>query len=100
MEVSASMVKDLREKTGAGMMDCKNALAEAGGNFEKAVDYLRQKGLATAARRAGRVASEGQIGSYVHAGGKIGVMVEEPICPSEATRPALRAAVASPFCLR
>jgi elongation factor Ts len=70
------MVKDLREKTGAGMMDCKKALAEAGGNFEKAVDYLRQKGLATAARRAGRVASEGQIGSYVHAGGKLGVMVE------------------------
>jgi elongation factor Ts len=70
------MVKDLREKTGAGMMDCKKALAESGGNFEKAVDYLRQKGLATAARRAGRVTSEGQIGSYVHAGGKIGVMVE------------------------
>ena len=76
VEVSASMVKDLREKTGAGMMDCKKALAEAGGNFEKAVDYLRRKGLATAARRAGRVASEGQIGSYLHAGGKIGVMVE------------------------
>jgi len=76
VEVSASMVKDLREKTGAGMMDCKKALAEAGGSFEKAVDYLRQKGLATAARRAGKVASEGQIGSYVHAGGKIGVMVE------------------------
>lgn len=76
MEVSASMVKDLREKTGAGMMDCKKALAESGGNFEKAVDYLRQKGLATAARRAGKVASEGQIGSYVHAGGKIGVMLE------------------------
>ena len=76
MEVSASMVKDLREKTGAGMMDCKKALAEAGGDLEKAVDYLRQKGLATAARRAGRVASEGQIGSYVHAGGKLGVMVE------------------------
>jgi len=76
VEVSASMVKDLREKTGAGMMDCKKALAESGGNFEKAVDYLRQKGLATAARRAGKIASEGQIGSYVHAGGKIGVMVE------------------------
>ena len=76
MEVSATMVKDLREKTGAGMMDCKKALAESAGNFEKAVDYLRQKGLATAARRAGKVASEGQIGSYVHAGGKIGVMVE------------------------
>jgi elongation factor Ts len=70
------MVKDLREKTGAGMMDCKKALAESAGNFEKAVDYLRQKGLATAARRAGKVASEGRIGSYVHAGGKIGVMVE------------------------
>ena len=76
MEVSANMVKDLRDKTGAGMMDCKKALADAGGNFEKAVDYLRQKGLATAARRAGRIASEGRIGSYVHAGGKIGVMVE------------------------
>ena len=76
MEISASMVKDLREKTGAGMMDCKKALSETGGNFEKAVDYLRQKGLATAAKRAGRIASEGRIGSYVHAGGKIGVMVE------------------------
>jgi elongation factor Ts len=70
------MVRDLREKTGAGMMDCKKALAESGGDFEKAVDYLRQKGLATAAKRAGRVASEGRIGSYIHAGGKIGVMVE------------------------
>ena len=76
MEVSASMVKDLREKTGAGMMDCKKALSETGGNFEKAVDYLRQKGLATAAKRAGKTASEGRIGSYIHAGGKIGVMVE------------------------
>ncbi len=76
MEVSAGMVKDLREKTGAGMMDCKKALAETGGNFDKAVDYLRQKGLATAAKRAGRVASEGLVGSYIHAGGKIGVMVE------------------------
>ncbi len=76
MEVSASMVKDLREKTGAGMMDCKKALAESAGDFEKAVDYLRQKGLATAAKRAGRVASEGAIGSYIHAGAKIGVMVE------------------------
>jgi len=76
VEVSASMVKDLREKTGAGMMDCKKALSETGGNFEKAVDYLRQKGLATAAKRAGRIASEGRVGSYVHAGGKIGVIVE------------------------
>ena len=76
MEVSANMVKELREKTGAGMMDCKEALAETGGDFQKALDYLRQKGLATAAKRAGRVASEGRIGSYIHAGGKIGVMVE------------------------
>ena len=76
MEVSASMVKDLREKTGAGMMDCKKAMSETGGDFQKAVDYLRQKGLATAAKRAGRIASEGRIGSYIHAGGKIGVMVE------------------------
>jgi elongation factor Ts len=76
VDISATMVRDLREKTGAGMMDCKKALAESGGNFEKAVDYLRQKGLATAAKRAGRVASEGRIGSYIHAGAKIGVMVE------------------------
>ena len=76
MEVSANMVKDLREKTGAGMMDCKKALAETGGDFQKALDYLRQKGLATAVKRAGRVASEGRIGAYIHAGGKIGVMVE------------------------
>jgi elongation factor Ts len=76
VEVSSSMVKDLREKTGAGMMDCKKALSETGGNFEKAVDYLRQKGLATAAKRAGRIAAEGRVGSYVHAGGKIGVIVE------------------------
>jgi elongation factor Ts len=76
VEISATMVRELREKTGAGMMDCKKALAESGGSFEKAVDYLRQKGLATAAKRAGRVASEGRVGSYIHAGGKIGVMVE------------------------
>ncbi len=76
MEVSANMVKDLREKTGAGMMDCKKALSETGGDFQKAVDYLRQKGLATAAKRAGKTASEGRIGYYIHAGGKIGVMVE------------------------
>ncbi len=76
MDISANMVKELREKTGAGMMDCKKALAESGGDFQKAVDYLRQKGLATAAKRAGRVASDGQIGSYIHAGGKLGVLVE------------------------
>ena len=76
MEVSATTVKELREKTGAGMMDCKKALAEAGGDLSKAVDYLRQKGLAAAAKRADRVAADGAVGAYVHPGGKIGVLVE------------------------
>jgi elongation factor Ts len=70
------MVKELRDKTNAGMMDCKKALAETGGNMEKAVDYLRQKGLAVAAKRATRATSEGVIECYIHAGGKLGVMVE------------------------
>jgi elongation factor Ts len=76
MEVSASIVKELREKTGAGMMDCKKALAETGGDVPKAIDYLRQKGLAAAARKADRVATDGAVGAYVHAGGKIGALVE------------------------
>ena len=76
MEVSASAVKDLREKTGAGMMDCKKALAETGGDVQKAVDYLRQKGLAAAAKKADRVAADGAVAAYVHPGGKIGVLVE------------------------
>ena len=76
MEVSAAAVKDLREKTGAGMMDCKKALAESGGDLDKAVDYLRQKGLAAASKKASRTASDGAIGAYVHPGGKIGVLVE------------------------
>jgi elongation factor Ts len=76
MEVSASVVKELREKTGAGMMDCKKALAETQGDVQKAVDYLRQKGLAAAAKNAGRVAADGAVGAYVHPGGKIGVLVE------------------------
>ncbi len=75
-EVSAAQVRDLRDKTGAGMMDCKRALAESDGDLEKAVVYLRQKGLAAAAKRSARVASEGQVGSYIHAGGKIGVLIE------------------------
>ena len=75
-EISATAVKELREKTGAGMMDCKKALTEAGGDFGKAEDFLRTKGLASAARKAGRLASEGAVGSYVHMGGKIGVLVE------------------------
>jgi len=70
------MVKELREKTNAGIMDCKAALQESQGDMEKAVDYLRQKGLAVAQKRAGRTASEGLVHSYIHAGGKIGVMVE------------------------
>jgi elongation factor Ts len=76
MEITASAVKELREKTGAGMMDCKKALTESGGDPVKAEEWLRLKGLSAAAKKAGRVASEGAIGSYVHLGGKIGVLVE------------------------
>lgn len=76
MEISASSVKELREKTGAGMMDCKKALGECGGEVQKAIDYLRQKGLAAAAKKADRVAADGAVGAYVHPGGKIGVLVE------------------------
>jgi len=75
-QVSATMVKDLREKTGAGVMDCKKALAESGGDLEKAVVWLREKGIAAAQKRASRVASEGTVGCYIHAGGKLGVLVE------------------------
>jgi elongation factor Ts len=73
--ISAEAVRELREKTGAGMMECKKALVESAGDFEKAIDTLRQKGLATAAKKAGRSASEGMVGSYIHMD-KIGVMVE------------------------
>ncbi len=76
MKVTAEMVKELREKTNAGMMDCKKALAESDGDFEKAVEYLRLKGLATAQKRAGRATSQGLVHSYIHAGGKLGVLVE------------------------
>ena len=76
MEVTANMVKELREKSGAGMMDCKKALAEAGGDMQRAFDLLRQKGLAAATKKADRMASDGAVGAYVHAGGKIGVLVE------------------------
>ncbi len=75
-EITASSVKDLREKTGAGMVDCKNALVEADGNVEQAVEILRKKGMATADKKAGRVTAEGAVGSYIHMGGKVGVMVE------------------------
>ncbi|MDO8588271.1 MAG: translation elongation factor Ts [Armatimonadota bacterium] len=76
MAISASDVKELRQRTGAGMMDCKNALQETAGDFEKAVNLLREKGIAVAAKRESRAATEGVIGAYIHTGGQIGVMVE------------------------
>src|SRR5210317_468887 len=76
MKITSQMVKELREKTNAGMMDCKKALGETDGDMEKAVDFLRQKGLAVAQKRAGRSTSEGVVQTYIHAGGKLGVMVE------------------------
>jgi elongation factor Ts len=75
-EVSAGLVRDLRERTGAGMMDCKRALSEVQGDLEKAIVYLREKGLAAAAKRAGRAAADGTVDAYIHAGGKIGVLIE------------------------
>ena len=76
MSITAAQVNELRKATGAGLMDCKKALTETGGDHEKAIDYLRKKGLAAASKKAGRIASEGAVGSYIHAGGKIGVLVE------------------------
>ena len=76
MSISASLVKELRERTGAGMMDCKKALAETGGDIEKASDYLREKGLAAAAKKSGRIAAEGLVEAYIHGAGRIGVLVE------------------------
>jgi elongation factor Ts len=76
LEISPKLVKELREKTGAGMMNCKKALQETEGDFEKAVETLRQKGLASADKKAGRQASEGLVESYIHTGGKLGVLVE------------------------
>ena len=75
-EINATMIKDLRERTGAGMADCKKALVEVDGDMDKAKDWLRQKGLASAAKKGGRVATDGAVSSYIHAGGKIGVLVE------------------------
>jgi elongation factor Ts len=76
LNITSELVKALRDKTQAGMMDCKEALKAADGDMEKAVDHLRKKGLATAQKRAGRATSQGQVGSYIHAGGKIGVLLE------------------------
>jgi elongation factor Ts len=75
-DITAAAVKQLREKTGAGMMECKNALVEAEGNEEKAINILRERGLASAKKREGRIAAEGIVGSYIHMGGKVGVLVE------------------------
>jgi elongation factor Ts len=76
MEITAKMVKELRDTTGAGMMDCKKALNECGGDMDKAVDYLRKKGIASASKKEGRDTSQGIVGSYIHMGGKVGVLVE------------------------
>lgn len=76
MAITAELVKQLRDKTGAGMMDCKAALSESGGDMEKAIEILRKKGMATAAKRAGRATKDGMIGHYIHMGGKVGVLVE------------------------
>jgi elongation factor Ts len=76
MTITAEQVKQLRDRTGAGMMDCKAALTEAGGDLDKAVEHLRKKGLASAAKRAGRATRDGMIGHYIHMGGKVGVLVE------------------------
>ena len=74
--LTAEKINELRQKTGAGMMDCKKALQETSGDFEKAIDFLRKKGLAAAAKKASRIASEGVVGAYLHMGGKVGVLVE------------------------
>lgn len=76
MQITSEIVKELREKTGAGMMDCKKALTQTDGSIEKAIEYLREKGLAAAAKKSSRVAAEGVVASYIHMGGKIGVLVE------------------------
>ena len=75
-EISAKLVKELRDKTGAGMMDCKKALSESGGDTTKATEWLRQKGISTAEKKSGRTAAEGAIGSYIHTGARVGVLVE------------------------
>ncbi|MCB0355844.1 MAG: translation elongation factor Ts, partial [Bdellovibrionales bacterium] len=76
MAITASDVKELRERTNAGMLDCKKALQETDGNFDKAIEWLRAKGLSKAAKKAGRIAAEGMVSSYIHAGGRIGVLLE------------------------
>jgi elongation factor Ts len=75
-KISAKLVKDLRDKTNAGMMDCKKALKESGGDITKAIEWLRKKGITSAEKKAGRIAAEGLVESYIHTGGRIGVLVE------------------------
>ena len=79
-QITAALVKELRERTGAGMMDCKKALTAVEGDMDKAIDFLREKGLAAAAKKAGRIAAEGVVGSFVSADGKIGAIVEVSLC--------------------
>ena len=109
-EISAGVVRELRDKTGAGMMDCKKALGEVGGDIEKAVDWLRTKGLASASKKAGRATNEGLVHTYVHPGGRVGVMIEVN-CESDfvARTPdfldlckdlCMQIAAASPSCVR
>jgi len=87
-EITAKMVQELREKTGAGMMDCKKMLTEAAGDMARAEELLKQKGMATAAKKSGRVATEGAVTSYIHLGGKIGVLLEVAAeSPAVATNP-------------
>lgn len=110
MDVNANLVRDLRDKTGAGIMDCKKALAESQGDLEKAAVWLREKGIAQAAKRAGRVASEGSVGSYIHAGGKLGVLLEincesdfvakTPEFQTLVKEVAMQIAAANPRCVR
>ena len=110
MAITAALVKELREKTGAGMMDCKKALSATDGDMDKAIDFLREKGLASAAKKAGRVAAEGVVTSYIHAGGRIGVLVEvncetdfvagTPEFQDFARDIAMQIAAANPTCVR
>ncbi|MBF0482060.1 MAG: translation elongation factor Ts [Desulfovibrionaceae bacterium] len=108
-QISATLVKDLRDKTGAGMMDCKKALEACGGDTDKAISWMREKGMAKAAKKAGRATSEGLIGSYIHSNGKIGVMVEI-MCETDfvarsdkfkefAKNVAMQIAAANPLCV-
>jgi len=89
-EVTAGAVKSLREKSGAGMVDCKNALVEANGDEAAAIEILRKKGMATAGKKAGRVTAEGAVGSYIHMGGKVGVLVELKQCSIRSVRSGIR----------